>query len=114
LIASTGTRSTSPIPAFLKYAVREKQLSANPLDNRDERDWKAPEVVQELDRRRVPNPRQAGELLKALGKVGRTQGPRLVALYCMYYGLLRPSEAVNLRADWCKLPEEGWGLIELD
>jgi integrase len=99
----------------LKYAVREKHLSANPLDNRDERDWTAPEVVQELDRRRVPNPKQVGELLKALGNVGRTQGPRLVALYgCMYYGLLRPSEAVNLRADWCKLPEEGWGLIELD
>jgi len=53
------------------------------------------------------------ELLTAIGKVGRTQGPRLVALYgCMYYAMLRPSEAVSLRRDDCHLPAIGWGLIE--
>ena len=30
--------------AALKYAVREKRLSANPLDGADDREWKAPEV----------------------------------------------------------------------
>jgi len=98
----------------LKYAVREKQLSANPLDTADERDWKPPEVVHEVDRRRVPNPKQVGALLDAVRGVGKTQGPRLVAVFgCMYYGMLRPSEAVNLRRDDCTLPESGWGLLEV-
>jgi hypothetical protein len=40
-------------------------------------------------------------------------GSGLVALYgCMYYGMLRPSEAVSLMLDECKLPEQGWGLLE--
>jgi integrase len=39
----------------------------------------------------------------------------LAALFgCMYYGMLRPSEAVNLREDDYQLPEEGWGVLELD
>jgi integrase len=36
-----------------------------------------------------------------------------VALYgCMYYGMLRPSEAVSLRLDGCELPAAGWGWLE--
>ena len=39
--------------------------------------------------------------------------PRLRALYgCMYYGMLRPSEAASLLLDECKLPGQGWGLLE--
>ncbi|SEF92328.1 Phage integrase family protein [Thermomonospora echinospora] len=99
----------------LKYAVREKQLSANPLDTPDEVDWKPPEVVHAIDRRRVPNPDQVAALLEAVRQVGKTQGPRLVALFgCMYYAMLRPSEAINLRKDDCTLPAEGWGLLELE
>lgn len=30
----------------------------------------------------------------------------------MYYGMLRPSEAVSLMLDECKLPDQGWGLLE--
>jgi hypothetical protein len=52
-------------------------------------------------------------LLDAIHATGRTQGPRLVALYgCMYYGMLRPSEATSLQLDECTLPESGWGLLE--
>ncbi|QKW38774.1 tyrosine-type recombinase/integrase [Actinomadura sp. NAK00032] len=98
----------------LKYAAREKQLSADPLDGASDRDWKPPEVVHAVDRRRVPNPKQVGALLEAVRKVGRTQGPRLVAVFgCMYYGMLRPSEAVNVRKDDCTLPASGWGLLEV-
>lgn len=94
--------------------MRERQLSANPLDTADDKDWKPPEVTQEVDRRRVPNPKQVGALLEAVRGVDKTQGPRLVALFgCMYYGMLRPSEAVNLRRDDCALPESGWGLLEI-
>jgi integrase len=99
--------------AALKQAVRSGSLSANPLDGPAAADWKAPAVTGVVDRRRVPNPAQMRELLAAIGKVGSTQGPRLVALYgCMYYGMLRPSEAVSLRQDECHLPATGWGLIE--
>jgi integrase len=99
--------------AALKHAVRHGILSANPLDGPDCADWKAPAAAHAVDRRRVPSPAQMRELLTAIGKVGRTQGPRLVALYgCMYYAMLRPSEAVSLRQDECHLPAAGWGLIE--
>jgi integrase len=99
--------------AALKYAVREKHLPANPLDGADDPEWKAPEVSDVVDRRRVANPAQMGALLDAIRATGRTQGPRLVALYgCMYYGMLRPSEAASLALDECRLPDKGWGLLE--
>lgn len=99
--------------AALKLAVRDKQLSANPLASNDDREWKPPEVTEAIDRRRVAGPPQMRALLDAIRATGRTQGPRLVALYgCMYYGMLRPSEAVSLLLDECRLPEEGWGLLE--
>jgi integrase len=99
--------------AALKYAVRQRLLSANPLDGADDVEWKAPEVSSAVDRRRVANPAQMEKLIAAVGTVGKTQGPRLRALYgCMYYGMLRPSEAVSLLATECTLPEQGWGLLE--
>ena len=97
----------------LKYAVREGHLSANPLDGTNEPEWKTPEVSSAVDRRRVASPAQMEELLAAIETVGRTQGPRLKALFgCMYYGMLRPSEATSLLLDECKLPKQGWGLLE--
>jgi integrase len=67
-------------------------------------------------RRRPASGGQPGSnaaLLEAIRATGRTQGPRLVALYgCMYYGMLRPSEAVSLLLHECRLPEVGWGLQE--
>jgi integrase len=53
------------------------------------------------------------QLITAVGQVGRTRGPRLKALFgCMYYGMLRPSEAASLLIDECQLPETGWGRLE--
>lgn len=96
--------------AALKYAVRERQLSANPLDGADDPEWKAPEVSDAVDRRRVASPAQMEKLIAAVGTVGRTQGPRLKALFgCIYYGMLRPSEAASLLLDECTLPE---GMLE--
>ena len=98
----------------LKYAVREKRLSANPLDRPGlDREWKAPNVDYAIDRRRVASPAQMRQLLDAIRLTGKSQGSRLVALYgCMYYGMLRPSEAVSLRLDECELPAAGWGRLE--
>ena len=98
----------------LKYAVREKRLSANPLDRPGlDREWKAPPGDYAIDRRRVASPAQMRQLLDAIRSTGISQGSRLVALYgCMYYGMLRPSEAVSLRLDECELPADGWGRLE--
>jgi len=53
------------------------------------------------------------KLIAAVGTVGKTQGPRLRALYgCTYYGMLRLSEAVSLLVTECTLPEQGRGLLE--
>ena len=61
----------------------------------------------------MASPAQMRRLLDAIRSTGKSQGPRLVALYaCMYYGMLRPSEAVSLLAGECELPTEGWGLLE--
>jgi hypothetical protein len=50
-----------------------------------------------VDRRRVASPAQMRLLLDAICSTGKSQGLRLVALFgCMYYGMLRPSEAVSL------------------
>jgi integrase len=96
--------------AALKYAVREHQLPANPLDGADDPEWKAPEVSTVIDRRRVANPAQMEKLIGAVGTIGRSQGSRLKGLFgCMYYGMLRPSEAASLLLDECTLPDQGWG-----
>lgn len=72
--------------------------------------WKPHEAAERVDRRVVCNPRQAGELLIALSYVGgldRERGRRLVAMFaCMYFGALRPAEAVNLHKADCKLPRQ--------
>jgi integrase len=97
----------------LKCAVRENHLAVNPLAATDDSEWQAPEVNGAVDRRRVANPAHMEKLLQAIRETGKTQGPRLVALYgCMYYGGLRPSEAASLLRDECRLPSDGWGLLE--
>jgi integrase len=93
---------------------KRRVLARNPLDAVR---WKPPEVADKVDRRVVANPRQARELLTALSYIGgrdRDRGRRLVAMFaCMYYGALRPAEAVNLRKADCELPVTGWGRLHL-
>ncbi|GAA3763338.1 integrase [Spinactinospora alkalitolerans] len=99
----------------MKYAVRLNRLRANPLDDKGADDWRPPAVVTEVDRRRVANSEQMRTLLDGVRQVGRTQGPRLVALFgCMYYGMLRPQEAISLKEKSCELPEEGWGVLDFE
>jgi integrase len=97
---------------ILKYAVREKRLSENPLDGTD---WEPSDTaVQEISPRVVASPAQVRELLTAVSYVGPRRGERLVAFFaCLYFAMLRPSEAIALRYDDCVLPETGWGRLEL-
>jgi hypothetical protein len=97
----------------LKYAVREHRLTENPLDTTE---WEPPETsIEQVNPRVVASPEQVRQLLTAVSYVGPRRGDRLVAFRaCLYFAMLRPSEAVALRADDCHLPESGWGRLELN
>lgn len=97
---------------ILKYAVREKRLPENPLDITD---WEAPDAaVAEVNPRVVASPEQVHELLAAVSYIGPRRGERLVAFFaCLYFAMLRPSEALALCAEDCILPSTGWGRLEL-
>jgi integrase len=72
-------------------------------------------VAEEVDRRVVASPAQVRELLTASTYVGRVAGPRLRAFFALlYFAGLRPSEALDVRKQDCRLPESGWGLIVLE
>jgi integrase len=113
--AETVRRKRAVLFNALAYAVELGELPENPLTLVK---WKPPKVTKEVDRRVVVNPRQAGELLAAVSYVGgyrRARGRRLVALFaCMYFGGLRPAEAVALRRQDCTLPVSGWGSLILE
>ncbi len=99
----------------LECAVEVGEMTENPIKAVK---WKLPKVTKQVDRRVVVNPRQARDLLAAVSYVGgyqRALGRRLVALFaCMYFGGLRPAEAVALRRQDCALPAKGWGSLILE
>ncbi|MBF9135381.1 tyrosine-type recombinase/integrase [Plantactinospora sp. S1510] len=92
-------------------------MEFNPVDKLRVRSTRK-KVAAVIDRRVVVNPRLAEELLTALSYVGRRgrfwRGERLVAFFaCMYFGALRPGEALALREQDCHLPAKGWGRLTL-
>jgi integrase len=116
--ATTIARKRSVFANVLRYAVELEELPADPLIRLS---WQPPKVSETVDRRVVVNPRRARELLTAVTYVGqrgggeRARGQRLMALYaCMYFGALRPGEAVALRQRNCYLPDTGWGRLTLE
>lgn len=110
--ANTVRRKRAVLHHMMESAVELKKLSVNPLHAVK---WKPPKVSGTVDPRTAVNPMQARKLLDAVRQVGRTRGPRLVAMFaCMYYAALRPEEASGLRRQNCVLPTEGWGLITLE
>lgn len=111
--ATTVARKRAVLYNVLKYAVRELHLlDVHPMADID---WSPPEeVAEQVDRRVVVNPSQARELLTAVTYVGRRRGERLRAFFgCLFFGGMRPSEAMSLRRSDCVLPEEGWGRVVL-
>ncbi|MEH0636365.1 tyrosine-type recombinase/integrase [Streptomyces bottropensis] len=113
--AETVRRKRAVLFNALAYAVELGELPENPVTLVK---WKLPKVTKEVDRRVVVNPQQARDLLAAVSYVGgyrRARGRRLVALFaCMYFGGLRPAEAVGLRRPDCTLPDAGWGSLILE
>jgi len=107
---STVRRKRAVLHNALEYAVEVGVLVSNPMSSLK---WKAPKVAEAVDRRVVVNPKQASQLLDAVGVQGRT-GRHLVAFFgAMYYSALRPGEAADLREASLELPDEGWGQLIL-
>jgi integrase len=61
------------------------------------------------------NPQQARALLTAVTYVGRKDRARHLRGFfaCLYFGGLRPAEALGLRKQDCHLPATGWGRFVL-
>ncbi len=110
--ANTVRRRRAVFHHMMDSAVELKKLPANPLHAVK---WKPPKAAGAVDPRTVVNPAQARALLDAVTQVGRTRGPRMMAMFaCMYYAALRPEEASGLCRQNCDLPADGWGLITLE
>jgi integrase len=104
---TTIARKRAVFYGALRYAVELGRLESHPMDRIR---WSAPRSNEEVDRRIVINPRQAGQLLAAVDE----REPELTAFFgCLYYAALRPAEALHLRIDDCELPAEGWGWLHL-
>ncbi|WP_406269064.1 site-specific integrase [Actinacidiphila glaucinigra] len=108
--AETVRRKRRTLVNALHYAVDLGEFSENPLGSVR---WQKPKVSSEVDPRVVANPHQARSLLCAVSYVGgyrRARGRRLVGLFAaMYFGGLRPAEAVGLAETDLTLPATGWG-----
>lgn len=91
----------------IKYAIRQKVLTSNPLPKGKDEDA-APKVAEAVDKRSLLNPVQVAALLAWIADRPRT-GYRLHAFFAtLYYAGLRPEEAVALRVSATTLPAEGW------
>ncbi|MCX9191962.1 site-specific integrase [Carbonactinospora thermoautotrophica] len=105
--ANTVKRKRAVFYNVLEYAVELDRLDSNPIERVK---WRAPAALEVVDRRVVVNPKQARALLDAV----RAEAPAQLAFFgCLYYGALRPAEAVNLWLADCHLPEQGWGELLL-
>jgi integrase len=108
---ATVQRQRGVVVNLVEYAVERRILTTNPITSLA---WKAPRIVQAVDRRVVVNPVQARTLLEAVATV-RPSGSRLVAFFAaMYYAALRPGEASTLRKVNLVLPAAGWGELLLE
>lgn len=107
--AETVRRKRRTLVNAANYAVDLGELRENPITAVR---WQKPKVSNQVDPRVVANPEQARNLLAAVSYVGgyrRARGRRLVGLFAaMYFGGLRPAEAVGLVETDLILLERGW------
>lgn len=107
-------RRRGVVSNMVRYAIECGELHEDPFKTIQ---WTPPKVAKQIDRRRVPNPKQVRELLNSVTYVGtwkRAGGRRYVAfLACLYYAMMRPEEVIGLCEADCELPDKGWGLLIL-
>ncbi|MFB7704635.1 tyrosine-type recombinase/integrase [Streptomyces niveus] len=108
--AKAVKRKKAAVNEVFGAAVERGYFTQNPLNGLR---WTAPEVAEEVDPDCVPSPAQVARLLAAVRALpGR--GPHLYAFFgCMYYAGMRPAEVTHLQRSQCRLPPNGWGLLNL-
>jgi integrase len=120
-ILEAATTNTDGKRAAASTARRHRVILANALDYAHELGaidtavnpirkvkWQAPLRLTAVDRRSVVNPRQARQLLDAVG-AQEPNGPRLVAFFAtIYYAGLRPEEVFSLTKSNVTLPPHSW------
>jgi integrase len=99
--ANTITRKRAVFHGALGYAVEAGLLDSNPADQVS---WQVPKSATAIDPTVVASLAQAEALLAAVVRIR----PALAAFFgCLYYGALRPEEAIALRLADCYLPARG-------
>ena len=105
--ANTITRKRAVFHGVLGYAVEAGLLDSNQADSIR---WQVPRAATTVDPTVVASPAQAEALLAAVARIR----PALAAFFgCLYYGALRPEEAIALRLADCHLPSHDWGMLTL-
>ena len=105
--ANTITRKRAVFHGALGYAVEAGLLDSNPADQVS---WQVPKAATAVDPKTVASHAQAEALLAAVARIR----PALAAFFgCLYYGALRPEEAIALRLADCHLPARSWGMLTL-
>ncbi len=110
--ANTANRKRMVLNNAMEYACEIGALPSNPLKRVK---WTKPRTLRAVDPKVVINSDQARRFLAAVAAQG-PRGERLKAFFAsMYYGALRPEEAIDLRRDenLVSLPEHGWGEMRL-
>ena len=105
--ANTIARKRAVFHGALGYAVELGLLPANPAGLVR---WRAPRAAAAVSPAIVASPAQVGVILAEVARIR----PELAAFFgCLYYGALRPEEAVALRRADLILPARGRGTIIL-
>jgi integrase len=115
LASSTASRYRKVAHMCVKRAVELGRLSADPWPptptGRSRR--KARRKRSAVDIRRLPDPETMANIMQAI----RTHQPGSLTYQAMtavmYFAGLRPSEVVMLRPRVLRLPDEGWGAIDV-
>ena len=98
---------TRGVPRRAGLRGRDRAAGLQPADQFS---WQAPKAATAVDPKVVASPGQA----EACSKPSARIRPELTAFFgCLYYGALRPEEAIALRLDDCYLPARGWGMLTL-
>lgn len=110
--SKTAIKAKRILSHCLDFAVERGHLTANPISMHRNPSgaikWKPPKVSNVVDRRSVPNPKQARSLLDTVDHLERTGYLFMPFFAVMYFAALRPEEAVNLRWSDITLPERIW------
>ncbi|RNL83582.1 tyrosine-type recombinase/integrase [Halostreptopolyspora alba] len=110
--AKAAVKAKRILSHCLDFAVERGHLPANPVSFQRNPTgaikWKPPKVSNVVDRRAVPNPKQARGLLNAVDAQPRTGYLLMPFFAVMYFAALRPEEAANLTWANVSLPEFIW------